>query len=369
MLEELSAWCSLWRAPGVGSKTYLALLKRFGTPSAFFLASEEEVRKRLPQCPESKWRLWRKHINTAQADLAWLQQSEQHHIITWNDERYPYLLRQLPDPPPVLFVKGAWEYLSLPQLAIIGSRSASQQALNTAHDFAQHLAANGLVITSGLALGIDGAAHMGALKTGLTVAVVGTGLDRVYPRDHHRLAHEIAQHGTLVSEFPIGSAARAHHFPQRNRLISGLSTGVLVVEASLQSGSLITARLALEQGREVLAIPGSIHNPLARGCHQLIRQGAKLVESAEDIWQELQHHVRHPQPLQSISKPPAEALPPAAMSADEERLLQAMAYDPCSLDDVVEITQLPSAEVASLLSLLELEGHIRSLANGLFQRV
>jgi DNA processing protein len=280
-------------------------------------------------------------------------------------------LRQLPDPPALLYVHGDVSLLSEPQLAMIGSRNPTTSGQRTATEFAQYLASTGLIITSGLALGIDAASHQGALDVDMpTIAVMGTGLDRVYPARHRDLARRIAGQGALVSEFPIGTSPRAENFPQRNRIISGLSLGTLVVEAAKRSGSLITARHAGEQGREVFAIPGSIHNPLSRGCHHLIRQGAKLVETAQDVIDELCA-------LATASSPSAPAAgSPAAVPATDplqdfeyRRLLDAIGFHPTSVDQLVQDSGLTPAEVSSMLLQLELAGYIAAGPGGVYNRL
>lgn len=302
----------------------------------------------------------------------WLAQPG-HHLLTPDDARYPPRLRQIERVPPALYVLGDPEVLSLPQFAIVGSRNPSPAGQDNAKAFAASLARAGLVITSGLALGIDAAAHQGALAAnGLTVAVCGTGLDRVYPARHRELARAIVQQGgALVSEFAPGMPAMAANFPRRNRLISGLSLGVLVVEAALQSGSLITARLAGTQGREVFAIPGSIHNPLARGSHRLLREGAKLVESAQDILEELGPMLA--QPVPGPARDPVEqvAEPPGSMdSADPEYhgLIEAMGREPARVDQLVLRTGLSAEAIASMLLILELRGEVSQLPGGAFLR-
>lgn len=368
--KNLLAWCSLLRAPGVGIRTYLKLLAAFGSPEVFFAASETEIRKHLPDVPLAKIRTWLEAADSGQTDLDWLAQSENRHILTLEHPLYPELLREIDDPPPVLFAYGEAALLSAAQIAIVGSRNATMPALRTTHAFAGELAQRGWTITSGMALGIDGEAHRGALDAGgLTVAVVGTGLDRVYPAQHRELAHRIVGQGVVVSEFPIGTGVRPGHFPRRNRIISGLAAGILVVEASMQSGSLITARMALDQGREVFAIPGSIHHPLAKGCHQLIKQGAKLTESVLDIVEELP-------PLQAVRPLPesdanAETADTAQSAIDPQQqvLLDAMGYEPCTLDDLVERTQLTGAEISAILLMLELDGHVAVLPGQRYQRI
>ncbi len=299
-------------------------------------------------------------------DLEWLQQ-DSHHVITFHDARYPELLKAIPAPPPVLFVRGDPDFLQLPQLAMVGSRTPTASGRKTAMEFARHLSQAGITITSGLARGIDAACHQGALE-GIagTVALVAHGLDIVYPAEHRRLAEDITQNGAIVSEHPIGTAPLKAYFPRRNRIISGLSLGTLVVEAALKSGSLITAKHALEQGREVFAIPGSIHNPLARGCHQLIRQGAKLVETANDIIEELSARLPGEIPCQSEAERANQ--PTQALDPDHQKLLKCLAYEPVPIDELVNRSGFAAAEVASMLLILELEGRVVS-ESGLYTRV
>ena len=296
----------------------------------------------------------------------WLQQAD-HHLVSPGDADYPELLAGIPGPPERLYVIGDPGYLHLPALAIVGSRNPTAGGKQNAYEFARHLGASGFCIVSGLAQGIDAAAHRGALAAGApTVAFLGHGIDRVYPAANHELAQEIAGHGALVSEFPLGTPPNRTLFPQRNRLISGVSLGTLVVEAARRSGSLITARLAAEQGREVFAIPGSIHNPLSRGCHQLIRQGAKLVESADDIVTELA-------PLAGALLQSVDASETARASTrgidgsrDEEyvQLLDVLGHDPVGTDDIVRRSGLTIDQVSSMLLILELEGKIEKLSGG-----
>lgn len=300
-------------------------------------------------------------------DLAWLEQSGSH-LLALDDLRYPPLLRQIPYPPPLLFVRGDSGCLRLPQLAIVGTRNPTPLGRETAHSFAAYLAGAGMVITSGLALGIDAAAHQGALSSGSrTIAVMGTSLDRVYPAKHRDLAHAIAEQGALVSEFPIGTSPAAGNFPQRNRLISGLALGVLVVEAAAQSGSLITARQAVEQGREVFAIPGSIHNPLAKGCHSLIRQGAKLVETAADILEELGSLAAAGAETSTFSVEVSPAANP--LDDDYRQLLAAIGDEPAGVDSLVERCGLTAEVVSSMLLILELEGYVAAVPGGLYCRL
>lgn len=318
---ELEARLRLHALPQLGPMRFRRLLEAFTSASAALSAPAAAWRALgLPACC-AEARRTPEVREQASAALAWLQQPHRH-LLMWDSASYPALLAELDDAPPLLFVTGAAEILEQPQLAIVGSRHASRPGLDNAQAFARSLAQAGFVITSGLALGIDGAAHQGALEAaGKTVAVLGTGLQRVYPQRHQRLATSIIeQGGALVSELPLDCPPQASNFPRRNRIISGLSLGVLVVEASPASGSLITARLAAEQGREVYAIPGSIHHPGARGCHQLIRDGATLVESVEDILQGLRGWQRQPvvssKPAPVVSHPLLALLHAAPLSSE-----------------------------------------------------
>ncbi len=365
-MEDLKYWLALLHTPGIGSRRFRVLLKKAGTPAALFRASPSEW-SALGLNDAVIGHLRSPDWEEVEKELQWLEQSGRH-LITLIDPRYPSLLREIPDPPPLLFVQGDPRLLSEPQLAMVGSRNPSTSGRKTARDFARFLARAGITITSGLATGIDGASHTGALdEAGTTIAVTGTGLDRIYPARHRELAHRIAEQGALVSEFPPGTPARPGHFPRRNRIISGLSLGTLVVEAARQSGSLISARLAAEQGREVFAIPGSIHNPLARGCHALIRQGAKLVETVEDVLEELAPLLGS---LELSAEQPSTTLESEAQEPDEEYrlLLDCMEFDPVSIDLLIERSGLTTDAVSSMLLLLELEGHVLSAPGGRYCR-
>jgi DNA processing protein len=307
-------------------------------------------------------------VTAALSEKDWLADAG-HHLVKPGSKDFPALLSTIPDPPAQLFVRGNIDALHMPCLAIVGSRNPTEQGRRNAYEFARHLGRAGFCIVSGLAQGIDAAAHEGALDGGaLTVAFLGHGIDQVYPASNLALADRIlAEDGALCSEFSLGASPRREYFPQRNRLISGLSLGTLVVEAARRSGSLITARLASEQGREIFAIPGSIHNPLSRGCHQLIRQGAKLVESADDIVSELgplvEHLVRDPEhsgPDQNDE---------VGIDADYEILLDAMAYDPATADELANRSGLTIDQVSSMLLILELEGKIEAQAGGRYSRL
>ncbi len=301
--------------------------------------------------------------------LGWLQADPDNHLVTIRDAAYPSRLRQLHDAPPLLFVRGSPEPLEDPLMAIVGSRNPSPAGRDNAYDFSSYLGRCGLGIVSGLALGIDGQAHLAALESGApTIAVCATGLDEVYPPQHNNLAEDITRAGALVSEFYPGTPPRRENFPRRNRIISGLSVGLLVVEAGLRSGSLISARLAGEQGREVFAIPGSIHNPMSRGCHLLIKQGAKLVESGQDILTELAGLIE----LDEQVLPDRDTETVAAggdLDADYRRFLEACGYDPFTVDELVQRTKLTSAEVSSMLLILELQGYLESGPGGRYTRV
>lgn len=364
--DELRAWLQLIRVPALGAQGLVPLLERYGSAAAVLAASAAAWHS---AGVASKLREAALKVDTARldADLEWLA-GPRRQLLVWTDPRYPQRLREITSPPIALFALGDCDWLAMPQLAIVGSRNATPQGLENAQDFARTLASRGITITSGLALGIDGAAHRGALDAGGgTIAVCGTGLDRVYPAAHQRLAHEIAGQGLLLSEFPPGTAPRKEFFPRRNRIIAGLSLGVLVVEAARESGSLITARQAMEQGREVFAIPGSIHNVMARGCHQLIRQGAKLTETVDDILEELAgvlgtwlKPAAAPDLGEAGRTPPGEhpALPVLAAVGDE----------PTSIDALLQRCDLPPEEVHAALMQLELDGLVVSMPGGRVMR-
>ena len=360
---ELAAWVRLLETPGVGRGTARKLLAAFGSPEAVFSASGSarcevagaEVASALASSSEA--------LDTLIATtIAWLDDDapEARDIVTLGDPRYPNAVLETADPPLLLYAQGRCELLGAESLAVVGSRNPTPQGTQNAHAFSAHLSRAGLTIVSGMALGIDGAAHAGGLEgPASTIAVVGTGLDRVYPRRHLELAHRIAAEGLIVSEYSLGTPPLPEHFPTRNRIIAGLARGTLVVEAALQSGSLITARLALEAGREVFAIPGSIHAPQSRGCHALLRQGAKLVERAEDILEELRLPVRATTGVEA----------PEAGQAKEDPLLAALGFDPVTLDALVARTGWSAAELNVRLLDLELDGRVTRLPGQLFQRL
>lgn len=365
-------WLLLSRLPKFGARRQQALLEHFPDFHSL-LTSNAATLKAVGLASE-----------TIEALEAWHRQDADHpvvasavrihrdcmstgtDILTLADADYPEPLKHIADPPLVLFLRGDRSLLGREQIGIVGSRNATRAGLEHARSFAAALGRKGLLVTSGLALGVDGAAHSGALDAGFpTVAVIGNGVDQPYPYRHRTLSERIAGDGVIVSEYPPGTSAKAGHFPRRNRIISGLSRGILVVEAGLKSGSLITARLALEQGREVFAIPGSVHNPLARGCHDLIRQGAKLVETVDDISEELgawwsSHDEEGAQVATSLATD--------GLDSREIAVLEALGYDPQSTDDLCSVTGLPADQLMQSLLLLELQGLVDAAPGG-FQRI
>ena len=425
--EELAAWLQLVQAKGIGHGTVRRLLAAFGLPQQILaqsaaaleqlLSAKQIAALRTPDAEtlaliETTWQWLQQGAAPAQADAqTGIQTSSpikntqrssnlpvQRRIVTLGDPAYPSVLLEMADPPVLLYAMGQVECLQQPQprIAMVGSRNPTPQGASNARAFGKAFAEMGWTVVSGLALGVDGAAHEGALQAALpeqvgvvglaTIAVVGTGLDRVYPRQHRDLAHRIVQHGVILSESPLGTPPLSHHFPKRNRIIAGLSHGVLVVEAALQSGSLITARLAGEQGKEVFAIPGSIHAPQSRGCHALIKQGAKLVESAQDVLEELRtvlpagrqavvssiadksmEHTDHgvAADADSATAPIAPTVPGDTASV----LLQALGHDPVGLDALLARTGLDAATLQAKLLELELMGMVGRLPGGLFQRI
>jgi len=385
--DALRAWLTLLRTPGLGAAT---LRERLATEAGDIRAVLAGWR-RAPAGLDQSARAWLAHPDTVRldADLAWLALPD-HRLLCCTDADFPPPLEHIPQPPAALFVAGDTGLLLRPQVAIVGARGATAGGLAHARRFASTLAQAGFVITSGMADGVDGAAHAAALEAGApTIAVVGTGPDQVYPRKHQALAQAIAARGALVSEFPPGTAPRADHFPRRNRLIAGLSLGTLVIEAGLKSGSLITARLAGEQGREVFALPGSVHNPLARGCHRLIREGVRLVEEPAELIEALAPAARAlgvelAHRLALAGDDPAPRTPTAVAAAflgnaaafgggrddpDYRRLDQALGHDPATLDELASRTGLAPAALSSMLLMLELDGRVESLPGNRYQCV
>ncbi|SAL19119.1 DNA protecting protein DprA [Caballeronia choica] len=429
-VDELRAWLRLAHASGLRPIALRALLAEFGSPQAVLAQSFSalatiaggDAAKAVLAPPPRFDHGFDEYVERA---VEWASAAG-NHVLTLADTAYPRALLTMPDPPPLLYVKGRLELLQMRAVAIVGSRSATPQGIEDARRFARALADAGLTVVSGLALGIDAAAHGGALEgAASTIAVIGTGADLVYPSKNRELAHRIAELGAIVSEWPLGTPARSENFPQRNRIIAGLVGGVLIVEAAMRSGSLITARLANEMGRDVFAMPGSIHAPLARGCHRMIRQGAKLVETPEDVLEEFglavatvgeretRRHVsgttrtglrRHKSgtakndtgdkpaqgrsgtpiaddwsdsPPADIPHPPpataswasARAAPPPASDPDTDRLLTALGHSPTTLEILAARTELEGAMLQSLLLQLELAGRIETLPGGRFVRI
>jgi DNA processing protein len=368
--DELASWLRLLLTPGVGPVSARKLLAAFGLPQAVFQQSPLALRAVVgPQATQALLSPPAELDATLARLNHWLAEAPNRHVLTLGDARFPPELLQMADPPLLLYVAGQLDALHHPRrLAMVGSRNPTPQGQANARQFARALGEAGVCVVSGLALGVDGAAHEGALDADApTIAVVGTGLDRVYPKNHRDLAHRILVRGALVSEYGLGTPPLPANFPQRNRLIAGLSQGTLVVEAAVQSGSLITARLAAEQGREVFAIPGSIHAPQSRGCHALIRQGAKLVESAQDILEDLR--ITTPAPAVATAAAAANDLFNPAESAEPDALLDAMGFDPVSLDALQARTGLPTATLQARLLELELQGDVGRLPGGLLQRL
>ena len=376
--EELAAWLRLDATPGLGNVAARRLLAAFGLPQAVFEAPSAALQQMLSPEQTQALRLPPQGFDLLlDTTWAWLQERDaagaERRFVPLGDAAYPAPLLAMPDPPLALYLLGRCDLPAGPALAMVGSRNPTPQGIQNAKAFASHFAASGMTVVSGLALGIDGASHEGALDgapadggTLATIAVVGTGLDRVYPRRHLALAHRIAARGLLVSEYPLGTPPLAHNFPKRNRIIAGLSLGTLVVEAAKPSGSLITAHQSLEQGKEVFAIPGSIHSPQSRGCHALIRQGAKLVESAQDVLEELRL------PEEGSSSPAASAGPATVTNADapaDDPLLEAMGYEPVGLDALVARTGIAASTLQVQLLELELADRVVRLPGGLFQRI
>jgi DNA processing protein len=364
---EFDAWFRLAHSPGVGRDAARSLLAALGSASAVWAAGEDACRQLVPaRIAAALFRPAQDSQPWLTAARHWLEGGSSRGWLTLGDSLYPQGLLQTADPPLLLYTQGEVHCLTQPALAIVGSRRPTPAGAQNARAFAKDLSSRGWLVVSGLATGIDAAAHEGALQAGgPTLAVVGTGLDQVYPPQNADLARRIAGRGLLISEYPPGTPAKAAHFPQRNRILAGLSQGVLVVEAALRSGSLITARLATEAGREVFAIPGSIHSPQAKGCHELIKQGAKLVESCEDILEELQGS--RPRSREVA----AETLPSAVDqgSSAERALLDAMGYEPASLDALCARLGWPVAELSARLLECELRGAVARLPGGLYQRM
>lgn len=371
--EEIRLWLAALRAPALGGRKLISAVEAAGGIDRL-AASTTSYLKSLGLGEETARALREPDGSLLETDLQWLA-ADRHHLVTWTSEDFPTLLRRIPSPPAALFVDGDPGILWQPQIAIIGSRNPTVGGLDHARSFSAEFCRSGMTVTSGMASGVDSAAHAAALEAGgQTIAVTGTGLDRVYPASSRDLADEISHRGALVSELPLGSPPKREHFPSRNRIISGLSLGVLVIEAGLNSGTLITARQAAEQGKEVFALPGSLHNPMAKGCHRLIREGARLAETVNDVMSELA-------PMASalavelrseMDRPAADKLDGDAgeddLANDPEyrELLAVLEHDPRGVDELARLTGLPVQSVSSMLLMLELKGMVQQHSSGLF---
>ncbi len=363
--DDLACYLALEACPGIGPIKFRQLLETAERPikdlcrlsnaqllSLGFDASQVEALKNPPQSAIDK-------------ALEWKESSDAHHILLIDDPDYPELLKQIRDAPPILYTLGNHHLLNSPQIAIVGSRNCTPGGASNAEAFASYLAQSGITITSGMALGIDKHAHQGALKVnGNTIAVIGTGIDRIYPSRNKKLAYDIAEKGLIVSEFPLETAPNSINFPKRNRIISGLSLATLVVEATRKSGSLITAKSSIEQGRDVFAIPGSIHNPQAKGCHQLIRQGAKLVDQASDIIDDIGSLLGY----MAAQVDTSTADQTQQLDDDYSQLLDLIGYDPVSIETLVERSGLTIEQLSSMLLILELNDHIQTAPGGHYIR-
>jgi DNA processing protein len=365
--DEILAWAALTRTPALGARALEALLPRFGSAAALLAADEGQLeRAGLPA--EAREHL-RRLPRAAAADIEWLERPR-HHLLPLTDARYPKLLSALRDKPVALYVSGELGALADPQVAIVGSRNPTCQASETAFEFAHYLAERGVAITSGFAVGIDAAAHRGALAAGgSTVAVLGSGVDTIYPRCNRLLGETLADRGALVSEFPLGTVPRRRNFPRRNRIIAALSLGTLVVEAAHGSGSLITARIARHLGRMVFAVPGSIRNPLSNGCHTLIKKGANLTETADDILRELRLPALFPAESRGCEGESPRTADRTGMDKHHKILLDALGFDSADLDMLIARTGLKAEAVSSMMLILELEGHVQAAPGGRYSRV
>lgn len=366
-MDDLSYWLALHKAPGIGPAALTQLFEHFSKPGVLFSSVEllQQLDLTAAQRLAVQQAIQQPDWHAVEQTLQWAEEPE-NHILLLSHAGYPQLLKQIHTPPPLLFVKGQVDILNSVQLAMVGSRNPTVDGHENAWKFAHHLAHSGMVITSGMALGIDAQSHLGALDAnGKSIAVAGTGLDRIYPARHKKLAWQLAEQGAIVSEYPLGTGPVKHNFPRRNRIISGLSVGTLVVEAALKSGSLITAQTALEQSREVFAIPGSIHNPLSRGCHQLIKSGAKLVETADDILEELASLMLASQlstieTSGSIAAQEADKKNHSLLPKIQQKILQQIGFDPVSIDTIISRSGLTAAEINANLVLLEVDELIQS---------
>ncbi len=367
VFADTSAWVRIARTPALDAATLARAIERLHSPGKLIGAGDAEL------AAAGVGRIAREHLRThpetTAAELRWLEHAS-HHLVPCTAEDYPGMLRSCATRPLALYVAGRLDALKDPPLAVVGSRRPTPGGLDNAFEFSHNLAARGLVIASGLAAGIDAAAHRGALAAqGLTLAVLGTGVDRVYPESNRDLCEDILHGGALMSPFPLGTPPRRANFPRRNQLIAALSLGTLVVEAARGSGSLITARAARRLGRPVLAIPGSIHNPMSRGCHRLIKEGAHLTESADDILSRLDFSAFFARPPRAASAPQTEGSSRAGMDKEHKILLDALGFDPADLDTLIVRTGLKPEAVSSMMLILELEGHVQAAPGGRYSRV
>ena len=374
-LNNKASWLHLLNAPGLGFARISNLLTHYADANEIIKQKSFPSEFKIPK--QAVNYLSKASNDNIQLELDWLEKSG-NDVLTLDDALYPPQLKQISDPPLLLFIKGNVNSLLLPQLAVVGSRHASKSGLNNAHAFCFDLAKRGLVITSGLAAGIDAQAHQGAIDAeGQTIAVMGTGINTIYPKNNQTLAKTIANQGAVISEFPFNTPPNAHNFPRRNRVIAGLALGTLVIEAAQKSGTLITARLSMENNRPVMAIPGSIHNPLAKGCHQLIKQGAQLVESAHDILHEVAPSIAMltDQLQASIKGINDEALekqtqtPNIELSDSQQHIFNQLDFNPIAFDDIVRQTDLSSGDVASGLLIMELSGLVEKLPGAKYQKI
>ncbi len=348
-------WLQLFFTPQLGVISHNKLIKHFGTVENIFEQNVPSLEKFIKTAC-AKNLLENIQIANITKSINWLNADERNHIVCYDDPIYPAILKELPDAPIVLFAKGNLNLLKNNKFAIVGTRHPTEQGAQNAYNMAYDLANNQLTIISGMAAGIDKFAHSGALKGKFsTIGVIGTGIDLVYPRSNHQLYHDVVnQNGLLISEFPLGTQPLAHNFPRRNRIVAGLSLGVLVVESSIDGGSMITADIALEMGREVMAIPGSIHNPVASGCHKLIKSGAKLVETTNDILEDL--------PI-SISKLTYNSTP------NSNPILDIFGYEPITVDEIMAKTKYTFGDLCALILELELNQEIVNCGGGRYQRI
>ncbi|NND64338.1 MAG: DNA-protecting protein DprA [Gammaproteobacteria bacterium] len=368
-MDDLRFWLALVHTPGIGCGRLHQLLAAYESPRKLFSRPASELHA-LPISEHSRAFFQRPDWRIVDQCIAWLESDTNHHVVKLTDPDYPALLKEIPDPPLLFFLNGQRQAINTPQIAMVGSRNPTATGRQTAFDFAAQLAHQKFTITSGLALGIDTASHQGALSNHLTIAVLGAGLNRIYPKRNTNLAEQILTRGAVISEFPLNASPKRYHFPQRNRLISGLSVATLVVEANARSGSLITAKHAAEQGRDVFAVPGSIHNPLTRGCHDLIKQGAKLVETIDDIIEELPSFAfpNNARSKTNVDNNQCSEQAGLTLTPDYVLLRDAIGYEPTPFGLLITRTGLTTEAISSMLLILELNGVVETRPGGLYMR-